>query len=60
MKYALWTNQSQYVFDVMSANSYGSVRRLKILGRRSRVNGSAQTCIVPVQRCSMNTSFQLS
>jgi hypothetical protein len=35
MKYALWTTQSQYEFDVMSANSYGSVRRLKIFGSRS-------------------------
>ena len=33
----------------MSANSYGSVRRLKILGRRSRTNGSAQTPSVPCE-----------
>ena len=31
----------------MSARSYGSVRRLKIFGSRSGVNGSAQTCSVP-------------
>ncbi len=53
-------NQSQYVFDVMSARSNGSVRRLKIFGTRSVVNGSAQIWNVPWTRCSMNTTFQLS
>ena len=53
-------NQSQYVFDVESARSNGSVRRLKIFGTRSAVNGSAQIRSVPCTRCSMNTIFQLS
>ena len=53
-------NQSQYVFDVMSARSNGSVRRLNIFGARSGVNGSNQICSVPWQRCSMNTTFQFS
>jgi hypothetical protein len=48
------------VFDVMSARSNGSVRRLKSFGIRSATNGSAQTRRVPGARCSMNTTFQLS
>ena len=32
----------------MSARSNGSVRRLKIFGTRSGMNGSAQICSVPV------------
>ncbi len=51
---------SQYVFEVTSANSYGSVRKLNSFGMRKRVNGSAQTCNVPWHRCSMKTIFQLS
>ena len=31
----------------MSARSYGSVRRLKILGARSSTYGSSQMCSVP-------------
>ena len=53
-------SQSQYVFDVTSARSNGSVRRLNSFGTRSATNGSAQTCSVPWTRCSMNTIFQLS
>ena len=34
--------QSQYVFEVVSARSKGSVRRLKSFGTRSAMNGSAQ------------------
>ena len=49
---------SQYEFEVWSARSSGSVRRLKIFGILSLVNGSAQSCSVPWQRCSMNTTFQ--
>src|SRR5215212_10809381 len=30
------------------------------LGTRRATNGSAQICSVPVARCSMNTTFQLS
>ena len=44
MRNALSSNQSQYVFEVMSARSNGSMRRLKIFGTRSVANGSAQTC----------------
>ena len=52
--------QSQYVFEVMSARSNGSVRRLKSFGIRSGVNGSAHSASVPGDRCSMKTIFQLS
>jgi len=48
------------VFEVMSARSNGSVRRLNSFGTRSVTNGSAQICSVPCVRCSMNTTFQLS
>jgi len=34
-------NQSYYVFDVMSARSKGSVRRLNSFGMRSGISGSA-------------------
>ena len=52
--------QSQYVFEVVSARSNGSVRRLKSFGTRSGTNGSAHSSSVPRARCSMKTSFQLS
>ena len=52
--------QSQYVFEVMSARSNGSVRRLNSFGTRSTVNGSAHNSSVPGRRCSMKTIFQLS
>jgi hypothetical protein len=48
------------VFDVTSARSNGSVRRLNSFGTRSGVKGSPQSAIVPGDRCSMNTIFQLS
>src|SRR5262249_41758283 len=51
---ALSITQSQYVLEVTSARSNGSVRRLKSFGRRSATNGSAQICSVPCTRCSMN------
>src|SRR3954447_16351644 len=34
--------------------------KVEQLGSRSATNGSAQSCIVPCKRCSMNTTFQLS
>ena len=43
----------------MSARSKGSVRRLKTLGMRRKVKGSAQIMTVPTQRCSAKTNFQL-
>src|SRR5215469_9611511 len=61
MNKKIWSiTQSQYVFEVISARSYGSVRRLKSFGKRNDTRGSCQIRKVPGIRCSMKVTFQLS
>jgi hypothetical protein len=51
--------QSQCVFDVICARSYGSIRRLKMYGVRSTTNGSCQIFSEPVTRSGSPASARI-